>query len=244
VGGIFIFWRAAMAEELAGSIDDFFADISLDNTGTYLNAYMLVDSNTGEIGMVDMSNSYFVFFRSTGGPYTVTTLPVGGSTAFDSTMVNPDYLLGYNYPPSIQCRNDLQSGTNTTPDRTTQLEAQVPLIQDIDGAKATITFFDPNYVDSIMSRYDLNIASNPYGPMPFGALDAKVCSASMAQAFKALAGTLNPSAPVGGFWMRFGTALYQGSPFIWSQSPWASLPHPGVPDRLDGTMAQLNLHLN
>ena len=243
VDGVFIFWRAAVAEELSGSLDDFFKYISLDNTGTYLNTSMLVDSNTKEIGLVDMSSSHFVFFRSSGGPYTITTLPEGGSTDYDPTMVDPDYILGYNYPPSMQCRNDLQPGDNSTPDRTTQLDEQVPALTNVAEAKATITFFDPLYVDSVMSRYDLDIASNPYGPGPFGAIDAKVGTASMAQSFKHLSGTFDPWGGTPGFWMKFGTARYNGEPFIWSASPWASLPHPGVPDRLDGSFAQVNYHL-
>jgi len=36
-------WRAALAEQFATSITDFFDAISLDNSGTYLNGTLLVD---------------------------------------------------------------------------------------------------------------------------------------------------------------------------------------------------------
>ncbi len=66
--GLWVFWRAALAEQFSASIDDFFDAISLDNTGTYQNGYMLADANTGETGLVEMSYRCFVFYRSDGGP--------------------------------------------------------------------------------------------------------------------------------------------------------------------------------
>ena len=71
--GLWIFWRAALAEQFSASIDDFFRYISLDNTGTYLNGYMLVDANTNETGLVEMSYRCFVYYRSSGGAYTVSS---------------------------------------------------------------------------------------------------------------------------------------------------------------------------
>ncbi len=65
--GLWMFWRAALAEQFSASIDDFFRYISLDNTGTYLNGYMLVDANTNETGLVEMSYRCFVYYRSSGG---------------------------------------------------------------------------------------------------------------------------------------------------------------------------------
>ncbi len=53
--GIWTLWRAALAEQFAGSITEFIDAISMDNTGTYLNGYMLVDANTNETGLVEMS---------------------------------------------------------------------------------------------------------------------------------------------------------------------------------------------
>jgi hypothetical protein len=59
--GLWIFWRAALAEQFSASIDDFFRYISLDNTGTNLNGYMLADANTNETGLVEMSYRCFVY---------------------------------------------------------------------------------------------------------------------------------------------------------------------------------------
>ena len=53
--GIWLTWRAAAAEFFSKSIDEFYDYVKLDNTGTYLNAYMLVDAYKGEFGMIDMS---------------------------------------------------------------------------------------------------------------------------------------------------------------------------------------------
>jgi phospholipase B-like protein len=64
--GLWIFWRAALAEQFAASITDFFDAISLDNTGTYLNGYMLVDAKTNDTGLVEMSDRCFVYYRSSG----------------------------------------------------------------------------------------------------------------------------------------------------------------------------------
>jgi hypothetical protein len=41
VAGLWIFWRSTLAEQFSNSIDDFFDAISLDNTGSYLNGYMV-----------------------------------------------------------------------------------------------------------------------------------------------------------------------------------------------------------
>ena len=43
--------RLLSSPGLIGSGADFFNYISLDNSGTYLNGYMLVDSKTNETGL-------------------------------------------------------------------------------------------------------------------------------------------------------------------------------------------------
>jgi hypothetical protein len=126
--GLWIFWRAALAEQFSASIDDFFRYISLDNTGTYLNGYMLVDANTTETGLVEMSYRCFVYYRSSGGAYTVSSTSLDGnvcSTDYDAEMVTPDYLMGINYPASLQVRNDLQS-TDNRPARRRQFKQLLP----------------------------------------------------------------------------------------------------------------------
>ena len=248
--GIFIFWRAALAEELAGSLDEFFHDISIDNTGTYMNAYMVADANSGEMGLVDMSYKSFVFFRSNGGPYTVTTLPPGQAADYDTTMVTPDYILGFNYPPSALVQSELQASPPDWVDRVTELGLLVPDVEDVASAKAVITNTDPQPRGAIYSRFDLAdengipIGPHPeYGIAPFGAIDAKVVTATMVRQANRLSGTIDLASPASSFWMRWGTPYYEGKPFIWSESAFASWPHPGVPNVLGGTFTRLKLHL-
>ena len=241
VEGLFIFLRAALAEETAGSLDEFFHDLALDNTGTYLNAFQLADARTLESALVDMSEQHFVYFHSSGGPYTVTTLPAGQATGYDEQMVTPDYLLGYNYPPSLLVRDDLQA-SDSTPDRPAQLQALVPGVTDLGTAMAAITYVNPAVADSIFGRFDLAATANPE-PAPFGSIDAKVATASMARAFMALDGRLAWDAPSQGFWMLFGTPHVDGLPFIWSRSQWSSWQHPDVPDVLDGVFTPISLHV-
>ena len=240
---LWIFWRAAVAEQFSTSIDDFFRYISLDNSGTYLNGYMLIDSNTGETGLVEMSYRCFVFYRSSGGPYTVTTKPTGFSTAFDTEMVTPDYLMGINFPASLQVRDDLQS-TDNRPARRRQFKQLLPGVTDVETAKAVITYTDPANPLSIFGRWDLGYGETPYPKMiPDGSIDAKVATASMAHATLGLTGNLDVTSQATGIWMRYGTARVNGAPFIWSGSSWSWQPRRHVPDVLDGTFTLLKLNL-
>jgi hypothetical protein len=249
VDGIFIFWRSALAEYLSGSLDDFFYYISLDNTGTYSNAYMLVNANTNEIGLADMSYKSFVFLRSTGGRYTVTTLPRGQNVDYDTSMITASYMIGENYSPTMLVRNDLQtndtSGLFWLADRDYELRTYIRGVHDIRTAKNLMSYVNPNVRDNLMSRFDL--ALDPYleeiGTFPFGALDAKVVSASMVRDFEKLSGDIDLSSSARGFWMRYGTSLYNGKPFIWSESEWASMPHPDIPDSLNGVFTNVKLNL-
>src|SRR5262245_4844281 len=130
--GLWTFWRAALAEQFSGSLTDFFHAISLDNTGTYLNGYMLVDANTNETGLVEMSYRCFVYYRSSGGPYTVSSESLDGdacSTEYDREMVTPDYLMGINFPASLQVRSDLES-TDNRPARREQFNQLLPGVHD------------------------------------------------------------------------------------------------------------------
>jgi hypothetical protein len=78
--GLWVIWRAALAEQFSASVDDFFDTISLDNTGTYLNGYMLADAKTGETALVEMSYRCFIYYRSTGGDYTVISKSLDGNS--------------------------------------------------------------------------------------------------------------------------------------------------------------------
>jgi hypothetical protein len=162
--GLWVFWRAALAEQFSRSIDDFFAYISLDNTGTYQNGYMLADANTGETGLVEMSHRCFIFYRSTGGPYTVTSLSLDGgacSTEYDGEMVTPEYLMGINYPASLQVRQDLQS-TDNRPARRVQFAKLLPHVNNVQRAKQVITYTDPNNPLSIFGRWDPGYGETDY----------------------------------------------------------------------------------
>ena len=241
--GLWIFWRAALAEQFSASLDDFFHYISLDNTGTYQNGYMVVDSNTDETGLVEMSYNCFVYYRSSGGPYSVTTSPSGYSTAYDTEMVTPDYIMGINYPASLQVRADLESKDNR-PARRVQFKELLPEVYDIEDAKYVITYTDPTNPLSIFGRWDLGYGQTDYPKqIPDGTVDAKAATASMAQAAKGLQGVLDVNSPAAGIWMLYGTAHVNGAPFIWSRSSWSWQTRRDVPDVLDGTFDLLKLNL-
>lgn len=180
--GLWMVWRAALAEQFAGSITDFFNVISLDNTGTYLNGYMLVDANTNETGLVEMSYRCFVYYRSTGGPYAVSSQSLDGgacSTDYDHEMVTADYLMGINYPASLQVRSDLLS-TDNRPARREQFKKLLPRVNNVHNAKFVIMYTDPNNPLSIFGRWDLRYGeTDSPKQIPDGSLDSKVGSTSM-----------------------------------------------------------------
>ncbi len=243
---LWTFWRATLAEQFSTSITDFFDAISLDNSGTYLNGYMLVDANTRETGLVEMSYRCFVFYRSTGGDYTVTSESLDGeacSTDYDAEMVTPDYLMGINYPASLQVRTDLQS-TDNRPARREQFLALLPGVTDVETAKAVITYTDPANPLSIFGRWDLGYGETPYPKqIPDGSIDSKVGTASMVRAFMELSGILDTSASNTGFWMLYGSPKVNNTPFIWSESLWSGQKLRDVPDRIDGSFTLMPLYL-
>ncbi len=244
--GLWIFWRAALAEQFSTSIDDFFRYISLDNSGTYLNGYMLVDVRSGETGLVEMSYRCFITYRSNGGAYTVSSKSMDGkpcATDYDPEMVTPEYLMGINYPASLQVREDLQS-TDNRPARRRQFKQLLPGVVDIASAKAVITYTDPANPLSLFGRWDLGYGETAYPKMiPDGSIDAKAATASMARAFMGLQGRLDMQSRTTGFWMRFATPTVNGSPFVWSRSNWKWQKLRDVPDRLDGAFTLMPLHL-
>jgi len=243
---IWTFWRSTLAEQFSASISEFFDAISLDNSGTYLNGYMLADANTGETGLVEMSYRCFVFYRSTGGDYTVTATSLDGdpcSLEYDSEMVTPEYLMGINYPASLQVRADLQS-TDNRPARRVQFKALLPGVTDVEAAKDVITYTDPANPLSIFGRWDLGYGETSYPKqIPDGSVDAKVGTTSMVRAFMGLSGVLDPAAANSGFWMLYGTPTVNGKPFIWSKSPWKTQKLRDVPDRVDGRFTHMPLYL-
>jgi hypothetical protein len=244
--GIWTFWRAALAEQFSASITDFFDAISLDNTGTYLNGYMLVDANTNETGLVEMSYRCFVYYRSTGGPYAVSSQSLDGnpcSTDYDSEMVTAAYLMGINYPASLQIRNDLLS-TDNRPARRQQFNQLLPGVNDVETAKAVITYTDPDNPLSIFGRWDLGYGETSYPKqIPDGSVDSKVGTTSMVRSFMKLSGILDTRSKATGFWMLYGTPSVNGAPFIWSQSSWKWQTLRDVPDKVDGRFTLMPLYL-
>ena len=248
--GLWIFWRATLAEQFSRSIDDFFQAISLDNTATYLNGYMLVDANNHETGLVEMSSRGFIFYKQKPGEdYIVTTRIVPESPddtfskAYDTTMVTHDYLMGINFPASIQVREDLGS-TDNRPARHVQFEELLPGVVDVETAKAVITYTDPKNPLSIFGRWDLGYGTTDYPKqIPDGSIDSKVACTSMVRSFMKLSGILDTLSPHTGFWMLFSTAHVHGAPFIWNQSSWKWQKLRDVPDRLDGMFTLTRLHL-
>jgi hypothetical protein len=244
--GIWIFWRATLAEQFSASITDFFNAISLDNTGTYLNGYMLVDAKNNETGLVEMSYRCFIYYRSNGGPYVVSSKSMdGGACAldYDSQMVTADYLMGINYPASLQVVADLAS-TDNRPARRRQFKQLLPSVTDVEGAKAVITYTDPANPLSIFGRWDLGYGETAYPKtIPDGSVDSKVASTSMVRSFMGLAGNLDTTASSTSFWMLYGTAKINSKPFIWSESTWKTQTLRDVPDRLEGNFTLMPLYL-
>jgi hypothetical protein len=248
--GLWIFWRATLAEQFSRSIDDFFQAISLDNTATYLNGYMVVDANNNETGLVEMSYRGFIFYKQKPGEdYIITTRIVPESPddtfskEYDATMVTKDYLMGINFPASIQVRNDLDS-TDNRPARHKQFEALLPIVVDVETAKTVITYTDPKNPLSIFGRWDLGYGTTDYPKqIPDGSIDSKVVCTSMVHSFMKLSGVLDTMSSHTGFWMLYGTAHVHGAPFVWSQSSWKWQELRDVPDRLDGMFTLTRLHL-
>jgi hypothetical protein len=241
VNALWMFWRGTLAEEFATSLDEFFRYVSLEPSGTYMNGYMVVDAKTKEIGLVEMSYKSFVFFKPDGrGGIAVTTKPDGLNKAYDQEMVQPDYLLGINYPASLQIREDLKAQDNR-PARKRQFLAQIGGVEDIESAKALITYTDPLNPLSIYGRWDLGYGETPAPKtVPDGSVDAKAISVSMIQDAFYLKGVLDTSSPVKAFWMKFGTPYVNGKPFIWSESQWKGQKLRDVPDVVDGSWTLLN----
>ena len=130
----------------------------------------------------------------TGGSYTVTSESLDGdscATDYDRDMVTADYLMGFNYPASLQVRADLQS-TDNRPARRQQFNALLPGVIDVETAKTVITYTDPANPLSVFGRWDLGYGETAYPKqIPDGSVDAKVGSASMVRAFMGLSGLLD-----------------------------------------------------
>jgi hypothetical protein len=238
---LWVMWRGSLAEQFGTSIQEFFEYATLDLSGTYMNSYMVVDTRTGQLGLVDMSYRSSILLATDGkGGVAVTTKPDGRNKAYDRDLVQPDFLLGINYPASNQIAEDLQA-VDTRPARKRQLMDAIGAVKDIETAKALITYTDPKNPLSIYGRWDLGYGETPAPKkVPDGSVDAKAVAVSMTSYTADLKGVLDTSSPVKTFWMKFGTPYVDGKPFIWSQSQWKGQKLRFVPDVIDGPYTLLN----
>ena len=241
---LWMFWRAAMAEQFASSLDEFYFYLSLEPSGTYMNGYMVVDNKTREIGLVEMSYKSFVYFKPDGhSGYSVITKPEGLSQEYDPELLQPDYILGINYPVSRQIVEDLHAADNR-PARRRQFLERIGGVTDIESAKSLITFTDPANPLSIYGRWDLGYGETPSPKtVPDGSIDAKAVSASMTDYVWNLKGVYDPASANRAFWMKYGTPVINEKPFIWSASAWKGQKLRNVPDVVDGRFTLLKAHI-
>ncbi len=244
ITALWMFVRAALAEQFSSSLDEFFRYISLEPSGTYMNGYMIVDTKTEEIGLIEMSFKNFIYFKSDGtGGYIITTKPDGISKTYDQTMVQSDYIIGINYPASQQIRDDLKA-VDTRPARKRQFLYMKDTVKDIESSKALITYTDPSNPLSIYGRWDLGYGETDYPKtVPDGSIDAKAISASMISYIWNLNGILDLDSPNPAFWMKYGTPYVNGKPFIWSESQWEGQILRDVPDSQDGEFTLLKSYI-
>lgn len=250
--GIWICWRAAAAEMFAKSIDGFYRHLTIDNTGTYQNGYMLIDVNTNETALIEMSYRRFVLFRSNGRELKVTDSILGEDTdgkSYDQHLITPDYILGVNYPISKNVAYDLMS-TDNRPMRRIQFFNQIEQAKDMETAKALITYVDNENPLSIYGRWDLGKGITEYPKtIPDGAVDAKVYSANkVKELLESLRYVPNEKGGKTAFWMLYATPKIDGKPFIWSESQWAEYKKGQdmdmVPDRLEGAWNETKLFMD
>jgi hypothetical protein len=266
---LWMFWRGALAEEFATTIDDFFYLISLEASGTYMNGYMVANAFTERIGYVEMTWNAFQFFKlpkDGEGNVLVRSKPKGLPPAYDQQLIQPSFVLGINFPASLYVRDQLQSVDNR-PARRTQFLEQIGGVHDIATAKALVTYTDPTNPLSIYGRWDLGFGLTPAPKtVPDGSCDAKAISAKMIRATlgnsgkggkagkaytaggaggagkagAGLKGVLDTNSTKKAFWMKYGTPVFNGKPFIWSESQWKGQKLRLVPDRIDGSYNLLN----
>ncbi len=248
--GIWLTWRAAAAEHFAKSIDEFYDYCKMDNTGTYLNAYMIVDAYRGEFGMIDMSYARFALFKSDG-----TTLTVKDSTGYepdfldwDHHMVTETHVLGCNNPSYKRIWRELQT-IDGAPKRRYQLWRNIPNVLDMESAKALVTYNESLEPISIAGRWDKNYGTSEFiRYQPHGSIDAKAFGT---EEIKEVLANLSMKPSKEGtktsFWMKFGSPYIDGTPFIWSESRWAQFKQPEeidcIPDAIDGRWNRVKMFM-
>ena len=250
IKGIWLTYRSAAAEQFARNIDEFYEIISMDNTGTYLNGYHLVDANTGEIGLVEMSYNRFVLFKSDSKKLTLKDSTGYQPTRldYDHHLISPTHIFGVNQPVNWWVGYELES-MNLRPMRRNQLWERLDTVQDIETAKDLITYTEDREPLSIYGRWDLGYGTTEMPRVrPDGSVDAKACSAEI---IKDTLANLSRKPSINGtktsFWMKFGTAHIRQTPFVWSQSRFADMKQDEsvdfVPDALDGKWNRVKMFM-
>ncbi len=238
------------AEQFARSIDEFYEYCKLDNTGTYLNGYQLVDANTGEIGLIDMSYNRFVLFKCDGKKMDIvdSTGYKPNHLDYDHHLISTSHIFGVNQPVSWWVGYELES-MNLRPMRRNQLWARLGTVTDVETAKDLITYTEDREPLSIYGRWDLGYGTTEMPRIrPDGSVDAKACTTELIR--ETLASLSRKPSITGdkrSFWMKYGTAHVQQTPFIWSASQFADMKMPEeqdcVPDALDGRWNRVKMFM-
>jgi hypothetical protein len=209
-----------------------------------MNGYIIYDHNTGGMGLVEMSHKNFAYFKSNSlGGYDITTKPDNLPKEYDREMVQPGLMLGMNYPALYAIRDELKS-KETRPARRPQFLSRKGSVIDIETMKELITYTDPKEPLSIYGRWDLGFGTTPTPKkIPDGSADATAGSASMMEAMHDLNGELDLRSPKPTFWMKYGSATFNGKPFIWSKSEWKGQKLRWVPDKVYGEFILINTYI-
>ena len=248
--GIWLTWRAAAAESFAKSIDEFYDYCKIDNTGTYLNAYMIVDAYKGEFGMIDMSYARFALFKGDGETLTVTdsTGYKPNFLDYDHHMATEEHILGCNIPVYKHIWRELEI-IDGAPKRRYQLYRNIPNVRNMEDARKLITFNSDNEPISIAGRWDLNYGTSEFiRYQPHGSIDAKVFGT---EEIKEVLANLSMKPSKDGkktsFWMKYGSPSINGTPFIWSTSVWAKYrteeSKKFIPDAIDGAWNRVKMFM-
>lgn len=248
--GLWLTWRAAAAESFARSIDEFYDYCKLDNTGTYLNAYMLVDAYKGEFGLVDMSYARFALFKSDGEKLKVvdSTGYVPDFLDWDHHMISEEHVLGCNIPIYKRIWRELMT-IDGAPKRRYQLYRNIGNVRDMESAKSLITYNESLEPISIAGRWDKNYGTSEFlRYQPHGSIDGKAFGTEeIKQVLASLSMKPSKDGKKTSFWMKFGSPYIDGSPFSWSGSIWAKFKLPEevdcIPDVIDGNWNRVKMFM-